>query len=392
MKKTILFFAGFLALSNNLTAWNWPWKKTTSVDDKQLELQRKQIDDPTNPYINYNIGVASYKKKQYGVASSSFERAIQNAPDKPLFKIQAHFNLGQSHYHQALETVGSSWQTAKLNDETIDKAVDQTVRSIKEFEAVLVLDADHPHAKKMKSEVELFQQKLLAKKYENKENKDQKNNPDKNKQGDSKNSGNEQQGDNSNPQSDSTNNNKNEPQNNQPRKNQEHQKNEQNDANNPANQNKQKDSSENPNEKEATDQTNPKNKNQQSVNKNEDTHDQQAGSRKDEQQASNAPNNAQADDNLNEKKKDSNQNKNQPVKDKKIDDKKDEQERQEPPGQGISQEDAPGSDVMEHALDAHAKAVLDAVEQAEGNAQKRAMAAELSKMRQAGVGGSQKPW
>ena len=47
---------------------------------------------------------------------------------------------------------------------------------------------------------------------------------------------------------------------------------------------------------------------------------------------------------------------------------------------------------MKRVMDAHTKAVLDAVEQMEGNAQKRAMAYELSKMGAQRVGGSQKPW
>lgn len=409
MKKTIrprsrLAIASLftiLLLPNNIAAWNWPWGKTKTIEDKQLELQRKQIDDPTNPYINYNIGVAAYKKKQYDTASASFGRAIQNAPDKQIFKKQAHFNLGQAQYHQALDTVGSSWQTAKLSDETIDKAIAFTVASIKEFDAVLVLETEHPHAKKMKAEVELFQQKLLAKKYENKDNKDKKdqnNDGKKNQQqgkgqGDSKD---QQQGgqDSNGDQKDGQ---KNKPQDGQDKQSG-NDKNDQNSQNGQQNGNdkqsgKDKDGQgkDDQNKDNGTDQANnSKQDKQDGQSQDKDSGKNNTGAQ-DKQQADQQPNDQAKGNQNNGKAEDNEKEGKQAGARGNHEDKKEDNGREEAPGEAAG-EQIPGTDVMDHALDAHAKSVLDAVEQAEGNAQKRAMAAELSKMRQAGIGGNQKPW
>lgn len=382
-------FTFLLLLPSPLSAWNWPWSKTKTIDEKQLELQRKQIDDPANPYINYNVGVAAYKKKQYDTASASFDRAIQNAPNKPIFKKQAHFNLGQAYYHQALDTVGSSWQTAKLSDETIDKAIEQTVKSVKEFDAVLVLESEDPRAKKMKAEVELFQQKLLAKKYENKDNKDnkdqkkdgQQNQQDKG-QGDGKNQqqgGQDGKGDQKDKQSGTNQNG------------QQGDKQKGQDGKDKPDENKSGDDKKDSQDKDnGTDQAD-KNKQgkQDKKDAGQDQDKDQNGADKNKQHGSQDPHDAKADGKQDGNKKD----------DKQAEaagdhgDKKEQQGREEMPSEATAGgEEVPGTDVMDHALDAHAKSVLDAVEQAEGNAQKRAMAAELSKMRQTGVGGNQKPW
>ena len=388
--NTALLTLALLILPSPLTAWSLPWSKTKTLEDKQLELQRKQIDDPANPYINYNVGVAAYKKKQFDTASASFDRAIQNAPDKPIFKKQAHFNLGQAHYHQALDTVGASWQTVKLSDETIDKAIEQTVKSVKEFDAVLVLESEDARAKKMKSEVELFQQKLLAKKYENKDNKDKKDqkkdgqqNQKGDGQGDDKNQqqgGQDGQGDQKNNQSG---NDKNSQQGDK-QKGQEGQ--DKPDENKPGNNKKDgqgKDDKDN-----GADQADGK-QNKNDAGKDKD----QGGTDKDKQQGSPDPHDTKANDKQDNAKKDGDKKDDEQAGTAgKHDDKKDQQAQQEMPGDAAPGEEIPGTDVMDHALDAHAKSVLDAVEQAEGNAQKRAMAAELSKMRQANVGGNQKPW
>lgn len=390
MKKIILFTWILLSLSTSpLSAWSWPWSKAKTIEDKQLELQRKQIDDPTNPYINYNVGVAAYKKKQYDTASASFDRAIHNAPDKPIFKKQAHFNLGQAYYRQALATVGSSWQTAKLSDETIDKAIEQTVKSVKEFDAVMVLEAEHHPAKKMKAEVELFQQKLLAKKYENKDpkdKKDQKKDGQQNQQGQGQGGGqDQQQGEKEGSQSNQKDGNqqsgsdKSGQQGDQKKdgSDQKDQAGDKSDKGKEGQQDQDKDSTQ---DKQA----------QQGKDGNADNQDGSDG--KNKQQPGQDPRDMQGRDNAGKGKKDDEQKEAEQRAAAGRHDKKSDDGRENQPSQEAGEE-IPGSDVMDHALDAHAKSVLAAVEQAEGNAQKRAMAAELSKMRQASdVGGNQRPW
>lgn len=398
MKKTLFTFLITCSIFNHLTAWEWWWKKPKTLEEKQLELQRKQIDDPTNPYINYNMGVAAYKKKSFDVAAANFDRALQHMPDKPAFKKQTHFNLGQAEYQQALQVVGRNWQKDKLSDEVYEKALALTQRSIKEFEAVLVLDPHDEKATKMKEEVERFQQKLLAKKYENKDKKDQ-SSPQDNKeqqkqqqQGAGSGNDNSDQGGNGQQGSQSS-----------------------------SEKEKNGDSKKN-GEKQGADQQGQQGNNQEqkksSANQSKERNGESAGQEGQKEAGSNERSSQQqpgareqgsGQDQQNEQgKQPSGEHEQRP--DQGNGEKKEgaEEQPQEKNNQGDGHargatqeqeaqevnggEAVPGSDIMDHALDAHAKSVLEAVEQAEGNAQKRAMAYELMKMGRGNSKGNQKPW
>jgi hypothetical protein len=342
MKQIIIGLLLVVGYSQPASAWQFPWQKKTSLDDKLTALQRKQINDPTNPYINYNLGVAAYKKKQFEAAAADFERAIQHAPDKPAFKKQAYCNLGQSYYHQGLDVVGKDWQNRSIEDEVLDKAIALADKSIKQFEAVLVLEKEHPHAQKTKETVTRFMQELLNKKYRDKQQPDQKN-PD-------------QQQDN---------------------------KDQQNNGGQGGDSNQQGGNADKKQGQQSSDQQKSGDKDNQQNNKPDDKDGQQDS----KNQKKNSDNkDGQNKDGNKDAGKQAGQKDGQAGADK-------EQEKQKSAAQTADSTDQDGpDDTMDRVMDAHTQSILNAVEQMEGDAQKRVMARELTEKGSARVAGNQKPW
>lgn len=370
--KTILTLFIVLFSSTQLAAWDWWWNKKQSLNDKQLVWQRKQINDPTNPYINFNAGVAAYKKQQFDAAAGSFDRAIQYAPEKKIkFKKQAHFNSGRTEYRRALGVVGPSWENEKLSDEVFDKAIGLTDLSIKQFEAVLVLDAAHQPATKAKEEVETFKNKLLVKKYGPQKQKKPQQPGDKNQQ---------QQGDGSDQQQSGG---------------QGDQAQQQGGSKGKGGGQQGKDKRDTDNQKDDT-------------NKGDDAKDDQKDQGRDGDQKSEKDDDQgkQKSDKIGDQKNDEKggeQGNRKPGSDGQGDEKgkqksgeksddKNEQESSASSQGGASGEEWSADEAMERALDAHSQALLDRAEQAAGNAQKRVMAHELLKMNRGGAGGNQKSW
>lgn len=405
MKMIVVGMLVSLLSTSQLNAWDWWWNKKKTIDDKRLELQRKQIDDPTNPYINYNMGVVQYKKNQFDDAAANFERAMQHSPDNPLFKKQVYFNLGQSYYRSSLQVVGPSWEKSKLSDDVIDKAVGLCEQSIKQFAAVLVLEAEHARAKKMKEEVELFQQKLLAKKYQqqNKKNDQSKNDQkdqDKKQQGSGQ-DGNDGQSQDDSQAGDSSQQDKKSGNNRQDKDKKSDGKNDQQDNGDQNKEQKDGDSANKNNKNNGDKKDEAKsdsNKKQPQVAPEDKAHEQKRdeearsrgeaaakeGEKKSEQQAQQK--NEKGAEKLGDRE------------DKNGLDKKDSNDpvansAQEEAAAASASDNQESENVMGRVMDAQTKAVLDAVDQMEGNAQKRAMAYEFSKMgAKQRPAGSQKPW
>lgn len=67
--------------------------------DKAVAAYRAaQIQDPSNPYITYNIGNALYRQGQFDEAAAAFTKAL--AAKDPAQKGRAYFNLGNTAYRQ----------------------------------------------------------------------------------------------------------------------------------------------------------------------------------------------------------------------------------------------------------------------------------------------------
>ncbi len=213
MKKafTYIFVVGFFATlwQSPLVAWSWFKKQPKTIQQVQADLEKQQINDPTNPYVNYNLGVAAYKNSEYAAAEKNFALAIAHASDSQL-KEHSYFNAGNALYKAALAALGSKWKTSKVEDAVLDTALDLVSQAITRYEGVLVLKAEHERAIANKAVCEELLRELHEKKRwqhekrpdkkdEQSSDKDKKDgsNSDKNqqKQGDKGNSGEGSSGD-----------------------------------------------------------------------------------------------------------------------------------------------------------------------------------------------------
>lgn len=166
MKNYVLFlFLVHLMYADSLAAWSW-WpakkKKEETVQDRIEYLQRKQVDAPHDPFINYNLGVAYYKDSQFDSAYKCFDRALVATVDDEL-KRRSLFNAGNSAYQGAVVTLGSDWQNKKLEQAVAGQALALLQSSIKKYDDLLSLQADHQAAITNKKEAVKLLQELQKK-------------------------------------------------------------------------------------------------------------------------------------------------------------------------------------------------------------------------------------
>ena len=166
MKNYVLFlFLVHLMYADSLAAWSW-WpakkKKEETVQDRIEYLQRKQVDAPHDPFINYNLGVAYYKDGQFDSAYKCFDRALVATVDDEL-KRRSLFNAGNSAYQGAVVTLGSDWQNKKLEQAVAGQALALLQSSIKKYDDLLSIQADHQAAITNKKEAVKLLQELQKK-------------------------------------------------------------------------------------------------------------------------------------------------------------------------------------------------------------------------------------
>lgn len=139
------------------------------------ELEKKQIDAPHDPYVNYNLGVALYKAGNYAQAVKNFERVAANKKIDEDFSLRARFNAGNSAYRAALESLGSGWEEKKeLDDKILEQAITQTRAAIESYQEVIKLDDEHEPAKNNKNLADELLKKLEEKKKKQEQEKEDK--------------------------------------------------------------------------------------------------------------------------------------------------------------------------------------------------------------------------
>ncbi|MBX9830716.1 hypothetical protein K2X40_02080 [Candidatus Babeliales bacterium] len=127
-------------------------------------LEKKQIDAPHDPYINYNLGVAQYKAGNYAQANQNFGRVFKNKKIDEDFRVRAGFNAGNSGYRGTLESLGNGWEEKELDEKLLEQAIAQTKAAIRSYEDVIKLDDEHEPAKHNKKLAEELLKKLEQKK------------------------------------------------------------------------------------------------------------------------------------------------------------------------------------------------------------------------------------
>ncbi len=362
-------------------AWSlWGKKsKPENLEDKFTRLQRKQIDDPTNPVNNYNLGVTCYKRGMLDSAANNFEHAVSNVPDNTEFKIRLHYNLAQTESRRAESVLGPSWERGEVKDEILDNALMLTDKSLKQADAVLVLDGEHKPAKKLREAVELLQKKILIKKHQNQQKQDKNSQDQKNKKENDQQNSQENQGEDT--------------------------------KQDQQGQRKSDDKSDGKNEKGEKNGTQDTSERDQAKDKKGPQDSQKQGAGSDDKDAQSQKDKSCQDQ---PKKGDETSESGKQAGDKKEgehntgDD--DQQKEKMNKGAQSSKEDseeeksgdAQASDAVSSSNEAqgnvpaqlspHARAMLDAVDQLDAQNQQRAVAREMAKMNKGGVGRGQKPW
>jgi hypothetical protein len=138
-------------------------------------LEKKQVDDPLNPLINYNLGTVYYKQKDYDAAKESFSRAATHffGKDKNLHE-KSLFNLGNSFYKKTLSILPEGWEKEKELDEKIKKeAISEITQSIEAYKKALSINSENEKTKTNKKAAEEILKKLQKKQGQNKQDKKQ---------------------------------------------------------------------------------------------------------------------------------------------------------------------------------------------------------------------------
>jgi len=159
--------------------------------DTVADLQNQQVNNPNDPQINYNLGVALYKTNDYSGAKENFKRALDFGKDTLVLRERCYFNLGNTNYQQTMQLLGYDWESKKIEPQVLGEATKTISEAIENYKNVLVLNKEDDKAQKNKNVAEELLKKLKKKQAEqqNKDkNKDKDNKQDKdNKDKDSEN-------------------------------------------------------------------------------------------------------------------------------------------------------------------------------------------------------------
>ncbi len=146
------------------------------------KLLEAQAANPTDPIVNYNLGVAQYLDKKYVTAAPNFIRAAEHGTSNKKLVQHAQFNVAKCLERGALATLPNNWKKKETDIE--DKLLDTAITSMQQ--ACTWYKKDTADIKMQKNLVlaEDLLKKLLAKKkqqeQQNKQDKDK--NKDKNQQ------------------------------------------------------------------------------------------------------------------------------------------------------------------------------------------------------------------
>lgn len=174
-----------LLCSINLSAFNlFKNYKDLPPEQNVQNLTVEQINNPTDPYINYNLGVALYKTEKYDQAKSNFQRCLIHSRNNNL-KERGYFNLANCFYKNGLSNLPINWQNKdmEIDQKVLSQAIQEIKESIKNYESTLELNKVNNHAKinleKAKASLKKLQEKMKQQQqnqWDKSDNKDQKQN------------------------------------------------------------------------------------------------------------------------------------------------------------------------------------------------------------------------
>jgi hypothetical protein len=178
MKKLLISLTAFCFVFKIYPGIFSSYEKKAPEENIQ-DLSIEQINSPTDPYINYNLGVALYQTQKYEAAKNNFERAVAHSISKNL-KERSLFNLANSCYKNALSILPVNWEDGKnqIDPEKLNTALEETKTAIKNYESVLDLSKENLMAKTNLKKAKELLEKLNKKKQDKQDQKQQKDSPE----------------------------------------------------------------------------------------------------------------------------------------------------------------------------------------------------------------------
>jgi Ca-activated chloride channel homolog len=159
-------------------------------------LELNQVEDPTDIFTNYNLGVLYYKLGKLDEAKNNFDRAAEIAFEKnKKMAEQSYFNLGNCFVKEALQLLGDDWETKELDGSVIKKCKSELVTAIGKFKNILAVNKNNTRAKDNIKKTEELLKKLeeQEKQHQKDKQKDQKDKSDKQDKSSGKNKKNDKQ-------------------------------------------------------------------------------------------------------------------------------------------------------------------------------------------------------
>jgi len=146
-------------------------------------LEKKQVEQPNDPTINYNLGNTYYKQKNYDLAKESFQRAATHSFGKDTDILEkSYFNLGNSFYQKTLSILPEDWEKQKdIDPELLKSAINEIKQSIEKYDKIIKTNDQNERAPANKKKAEELLKKL-QKQQQQQQNQDKKDDQQQQKQ------------------------------------------------------------------------------------------------------------------------------------------------------------------------------------------------------------------
>ena len=178
-KHISIFIIVGIFLCQRLCAFPFFYEKKFDDSQKAAKervsfLQKKQIDNPHDPLVNYNLGVALYRSHKFDQAAKNFERVLHTKLyDQELLK-KTYFNLGNSYYQNAKFQLGHDWEKKDIDHKKLDEVITEVKAGVEKCKNFLALDKESERGKKNLKICENLLKKLEEKKQKQQQKDQQK--------------------------------------------------------------------------------------------------------------------------------------------------------------------------------------------------------------------------
>ena len=176
------------------------WRRELARGNKAMESDRPDqavenynqalVEEPDNPLIHYNLGVAKYKQDNFEEAQQHFDRVVQQGEDG--LKSKGEYNLGNTLYRQGEKLVKKNPKEAINKFNTALQHYQQVIKSSPEdIDAKFNYEFVKKKLEELEDQMKNNQQENQQQQNQN-NNQDKKNKQDKEQNNDSKGNNNDQ--------------------------------------------------------------------------------------------------------------------------------------------------------------------------------------------------------